>query len=150
LTDWSMADVRPEIEYATSTKYFGSEFHRLTMSCAMWPWQAKEIYEGEFGGKTPTGILFIGNTYDVSTSMNSVNAMGDLFEGSVVLEQHGFGVCLSLLHSPFSGTVADIVCSQHTSLAQASECSGQIIAEYFLNGTLPEKGKVCEVDVSLF
>ena len=41
-------------------------------------------------------------------------------------------------------------CSQHTSLAEASTCSTQVIQAYFVNGTLPEKGKVCEVNGKLF
>ncbi|KAK0750047.1 TAP-like protein-domain-containing protein [Schizothecium vesticola] len=126
----TLEEVRPEIEYAgRSSKFFGNDFQGLTLSCATWPWKAKEVYGGEFGGKTPKGVLFIGNTYDVATSMIAAHAMGDLFEGSAVLEQKGFG---------------------HTSLAQASKCSGQVVAKYFLDGTLPEKGKICDVDVSLF
>lgn len=82
------------MDYVQGTsKYFGSYFQRAPLTCSTWPWHAKEIFKGEFGRKTPTPILFIGNSYDVSTSMNAVHAMEDLFEGSVALEQHGFGVC---------------------------------------------------------
>ncbi|KAK1830424.1 TAP-like protein-domain-containing protein [Podospora conica] len=118
----ALEDVRPEIEYAAhSSRFFGSEFQGLTLSCATWPWKAKEVYQGKFGGKTPKGVLFIGNTFDVATSMAAAHAMGDLFVGSAVLEQKGFG---------------------HTSLSQPSKCSGQVVAEYFKSGRLPEKGKI--------
>jgi len=105
-----MLEVRPEIEYASrSSKFFGNDFQGLTLSCATWPWKAKEIYEGEFGGKTPKGVLFIGNTYDVATSMIAAHAMGDLFEGSAVLEQKGFGVCLSPCICLSPGTAANFI-----------------------------------------
>lgn len=39
---------------------------------------------------------------------------------------------------------------QHSSLAQASVCTALATRAYFVNGTLPEPGTVCKVDVSLF
>lgn len=95
-----MPDIRPEMDYTlSSSKYFGNDFKQISLVCSTYPWHAKEIYQGEFGHtKTTTPILFIGNSYDVSTSMHSVHAMEDLFEGSVAVEQRGFGVCRPLPH----------------------------------------------------
>jgi len=39
---------------------------------------------------------------------------------------------------------------QHCSLAEISVCTTQIIQAYFVNGTLPEEGKICEVEGKLF
>lgn len=95
-----MPDLRAEMDYTLrSSKYFGNVFKNIPLTCSTFSWHAKEVYKGEFGHtKTKTPILFIGNSYDVSTSMHSVHAMEDLFEGSVAVEQHGFGVCPPLPH----------------------------------------------------
>lgn len=39
---------------------------------------------------------------------------------------------------------------QHASIAQPSLCTALAIRDYFVNGTLPEPGTVCEPDVMLF
>lgn len=48
------------------------------------------------------------------------------------------------------GFGTDAVGVQHSSLGQASLCTALTTRAYFVNGTLPEPGTVCEVDVSLF
>ena len=47
-------------------------------------------------------------------------------------------------------TDADLRLFQHCSLAAASLCTMKAISEYFINGTLPEKGSVCDVQGSIF
>jgi hypothetical protein len=39
---------------------------------------------------------------------------------------------------------------QHSSIAQASLCTATATRAYFVNGTLPQPGTECRVDVSLF
>lgn len=39
---------------------------------------------------------------------------------------------------------------QHSSLAQASLCTAMATRAYFVNGTLPKPGTVCDVQVGLF
>lgn len=39
---------------------------------------------------------------------------------------------------------------QHASIAQPSLCTAKTIRSYFVNGTLPEPGTICEPDVKLF
>lgn len=39
---------------------------------------------------------------------------------------------------------------QHCSLAAPSTCSVRYVREYFQNGTLPDKGTVCDSDFDLF
>ena len=46
--------------------------------------------------------------------------------------------------------IADNRLSQHSSLAQGSLCTTKSIRAYFVNGTLPQPGTVCDVDVPLF
>lgn len=39
---------------------------------------------------------------------------------------------------------------QHTTLGKSTPCILQNVREYFINGTLPEAGTVCPVDLPLF
>jgi hypothetical protein len=39
---------------------------------------------------------------------------------------------------------------QHTSIPQPSDCTNAVIANYFINGTLPEPGTVCQPNQELF
>ncbi|KAM0814410.1 putative TAP-like protein-domain-containing protein [Seiridium cardinale] len=126
----NLAAAMPDIEYMqqASPLFWGVAGSALTL-LAQWPFKAKEVYSGDFNTKTPNPILFIGNTWDPATSLSSARNMGASFEGSVVLEQHGYG---------------------HTSLQQASLCTMKVISAYFNDGTLPVPNTVCEPDGSLF
>ncbi|EJC99937.1 alpha/beta-hydrolase [Fomitiporia mediterranea MF3/22] len=55
--------------------------------------------------------------------------MSESFKGSVVLTQNSSG---------------------HTSPAAKSKCTSKILRAYFANGTLPEKGTVCQIESSIF
>ncbi|KAH9883329.1 TAP-like protein-domain-containing protein [Xylariomycetidae sp. FL2044] len=122
--------VMRDIEYITeSSQIFGKDLSSAALVCATWPFEAKERYLGDFKTKTRNPILFIGNTYDPVTPPQSARVMSNAFEGSVMLEQHGFG---------------------HSSLSQPSACTSKILQEYFINGNLPEEHTVCEVDAVLF
>ncbi|GAB1319446.1 hypothetical protein MFIFM68171_09656 [Madurella fahalii] len=126
-----LAGIMPDVERMLETsKLFGSLIASITTQCATWPFEAKERYDGRFEGiKTPTPVLFIGNTYDPVTPVASAKNMSAGFEGSVVVEQRGFG---------------------HASIAQFSNCTTQVLRAYFADGTLPPEDIVCEVDASLF
>lgn len=117
-------------EFHETTKYFpGWTRGWYVYACAQWPFEAKERYEGDFNVATSNPILFIGNTYDPVTPLASAQNMSAGFEGSVVLQHNGFG---------------------HTSIPQQSNCTNEVIAKYFIDGTLPEDGTVCEPNVPLF
>jgi hypothetical protein len=60
--------------------------------CAQWPFEAKERYSGDFTIKTRSPILFVGNTWDPATAYESAETMSNLFEGSVMWRQNGYGV----------------------------------------------------------
>ncbi|KAK6063972.1 TAP domain-containing protein [Seiridium cupressi] len=88
----NLAAAMPDIEYMqqASPLFWGVAGSALTL-VAQWPFKAKEVYSGDFNTKTPNPILFIGNTWDPATSLSSARNMSASFEGSVVLEQHGYG-----------------------------------------------------------
>lgn len=87
-------EVMPDIEYLLqASPTFGPMFPSAAMLCAQWPFEAKERYDGGFDNvKTPNPVLFIGNTYDAATSIDSAYNMTASFDGSVLVEQKGFGV----------------------------------------------------------
>ncbi|EMR67890.1 putative peptidase tripeptidyl-peptidase protein [Eutypa lata UCREL1] len=100
------------------------------MVCAQWQIEPRERYEGSFDGvQTRNPVLFVGNTYDAHTPLVSARNVSAGFAGSVVLEVNGYG---------------------HSSLAAPSLCTIQRTSAYWLHGTLPEPGTVCEVDAPLY
>ncbi|KAK7949077.1 uncharacterized protein PG986_009963 [Apiospora aurea] len=74
-------------------------------------------------------ILFIGNTADNVTPLQSSYNNSAAFPGSVVLVQRSYG---------------------HASVAAPSACSARAIRAYFQNGTLPAPGTHCDQDFELF
>lgn len=95
------------------------------MVCAHWKIKSKESYNGDFVVQTKNPVLFIGNTYDGHTPLRSAYNVSQGYEGSVVLEVNGYG---------------------HSSVSLPSRCTLETVSAYWVNGTLPEPGKVCEVD----
>lgn len=81
------------VEYALeSSPSFGAIQPVSGALCAQWPFKPKERYTGDFHTRTPNPVLFVGNTYDAATAIGSAYKMSERFEGSIVLEQKGFGV----------------------------------------------------------
>lgn len=74
---------------------FGDTADQLVSSCAQWTLKAKESYEGDFKVKTKNPVLIIGNTFDPITPITSARNLSQALEGSVVLEQNGYGVSSS-------------------------------------------------------
>jgi hypothetical protein len=100
-----------------------------SLLCPQWPFEAKEQYSGDFDVETKNPILFVGNFFDPVTSLGAARNASATFSGSGLLVHSGYG---------------------HTSLAQTSTCSMAAIAAYYLNGTLPPEGTICQPDVPLF
>lgn len=69
------------------------------------------------------------------------------FKDSVVLQQNTSGVShryiLMILHSTE-------LYYQHCSISASSLCTFKAVKSYFHNGTLPEKGTVCQAESSIF
>ncbi|RYP49095.1 hypothetical protein DL768_005092 [Monosporascus sp. mg162] len=127
----TLDDVMPAVErlYATS-RFMGDVTPSLTMTCAQWRIEPRERYGGRFDGVRTRGpVLFIGNTYDAHTPLVSAYNVSSGFEGSVVLEVNGYG---------------------HGSLAVPSLCTLETTTAYWLNGSLPDPGTVCESDMPLY
>ncbi|CAI6339917.1 unnamed protein product [Periconia digitata] len=100
------------------------------MACAHWRMPSKELYEGDlFHVTTKNPVLFIGNTYDPVTPVESARNMSAAFYGSVTLEHFGYG---------------------HSSFAQQSACTFRAIRAYFNEGQLPPVNSTCIPDVTLF
>ncbi|OGM41169.1 hypothetical protein ABOM_009862 [Aspergillus bombycis] len=126
----SLSDVTPLInQNLQSIKWFGDLASTAAMQCIRWGGEAKERYGGNFRVKTSHPVLVIGNTYDPSTPLVSARNVSAGLEGSVLLQQNSYG---------------------HTSIAQPSNCTIGHIQQYFLNGTLPSPGTVCEPNYPLF
>ncbi|KAK3304150.1 TAP-like protein-domain-containing protein [Chaetomium strumarium] len=112
-----------------ASKVAGDAADHLPMWCAQWRIDAKERYRGDFRVKTRKPVLVIGNTYDPVTPLVAARNVSATLEGSVLLQHDGYG---------------------HSSLAQASLCTALATRAYFVNGTLPEPGTICDVHVPLF
>ncbi|KAJ7327418.1 TAP-like protein-domain-containing protein [Mycena albidolilacea] len=97
--------------------------------CVAWPDFPKDHFQGPFVANTSFPLLLVGNTADPVTPLWAYVASNQEFNGSAVLTQDSAG------HCSFSGP---------------SICTQKYICQYFLNGTCPEPGTVCAVDVSPF
>lgn len=74
------------------SKVFGDMNDGSIATCAQWKMPAKEQYNGSFHIKTPTPFLLIGNSFDPLTPLSSAHNVSAGLEGSVVLQQNGYGV----------------------------------------------------------
>ncbi|KAI5863686.1 TAP-like protein-domain-containing protein [Durotheca rogersii] len=99
------------------------------LPCAQWKFEAKERYEGDFHVRTKNPLLFVGNTWDPVTPLVSAKNVSSGFEGSVLLQHNGHG---------------------HLAMTQPSNCTDGYIQRYFLEGTLPKPGTICEPNEPLF
>ncbi|PPQ82828.1 hypothetical protein CVT25_009203 [Psilocybe cyanescens] len=110
-------------EGSMKVSQWGDLWARSRLGCIGWPKFPKTQFRGPFEGKTSHPILLIGNTADPVTPLWAARNMSRGFEGSVVLQQNSLG---------------------HCSFAAPSLCTQQHVRKYFLDGTLPPKGTVCE------
>ena len=110
-----------------TSRMFSDMTNSTTTSCARWRFHGKGAFAGRFEDiHTRHPMLIIGNTWDAHTPLQSAHNASAVFDQSVVLEIHGYG---------------------HGSSSLASACAVQTVAAYFVNGTLPDVGTVCPVDV---
>ncbi|KAF9475278.1 hypothetical protein BDN70DRAFT_883911 [Pholiota conissans] len=93
------------------------------LQCIGWPKFPKHPFRGPFVGNTSHPILLIGNTADPVTPLWAAKKMSKGFKDSVVLTQNSAG---------------------HCSISAPSLCTQKYIRDYFIDGTLPEPGTVCE------
>lgn len=93
----SMSDVLPYSNVRASLSRIASDGANTDMRCAQWnkKMYAKERYTGDFDVKTPHPVLVLSNRYDPSTPLAAAKNLTATFEGSVLLEQNGYGVRVS-------------------------------------------------------
>jgi TAP-like protein len=108
------------------SKYFGGSFSETAACRGEWKLHSNEPYTGDFTSKTKHGLLIIGNSYDPVTPHVNAEYMSSLFPNSAYLLRKGYG---------------------HCSISQKSKCIEETVGAYFLEGTLPKNGTVCDVDL---
>ncbi|PVH78295.1 alpha/beta-hydrolase [Cadophora sp. DSE1049] len=91
-------------------------------------WMA-EIWVGPFAGEPAQPILWIGNTLDPATPLANAHRLAAQYKGSVVLQQDSIG---------------------HCSYSAPSDCTDNIVRNYFQNGVLPKPGTICKPDKTAF
>lgn len=113
---------------AKVSPYFGRYWTWLDGPCASWP-SAPDRYRGPFDRRTSRPLLFVGNLRDPATRYHDAVAAAGRMPGARLLTIDGTG---------------------HTSLTQPSECAERVLVDYLVDGALPARGLVCEVEHSLF
>lgn len=96
--------------------------------CSSWPASSASVYMGPWNAATAP-LLVIGNIYDPSTAYSSSQKMAALLANARLLTVNGYG---------------------HTVLLNPSKCASDIESAYFINGTLPSAGTICEQDAVPF
>ncbi|KIX01829.1 uncharacterized protein Z518_09556 [Rhinocladiella mackenziei CBS 650.93] len=108
----------------------GDYWAQTRLSCAGWATSPKWRFHGPVAANnTAHPVLWIANTLDTVTPLQSAKKMNERFPGSVLLQQDAEG---------------------HCSITAPSLCTAKSVRKYFQTGTLPEPGTVCKSDVKPF
>jgi pimeloyl-ACP methyl ester carboxylesterase len=91
--------------------------------CATWPATDAAGYFGPWNRSTANPILVVGNIYDPSTPYQGAVAMASALARARLLTVEGYG---------------------HTALLNPSSCVNDYESSYFVAGTLPPAGAVCQ------
>ncbi|KAJ3512917.1 hypothetical protein NLJ89_g3241 [Agrocybe chaxingu] len=119
-------DLQSSLEYfkfMANTSNWGDIWSTIRLSCVGWPKFPKDHFQGPFDSNTSHPILLVGNTADPVTPLAAAKKMSRFFNGSVVLTQDSPG---------------------HCSISTPSLCTYTYIHDYFVHGTLPKPGTVCD------
>ncbi|KAJ6480975.1 TAP-like protein-domain-containing protein [Mycena sanguinolenta] len=122
-------DVLANYQNWRNTSSWADVLARIQMPCLAWPDFPKDRFQGPFVANTSFPLLLVGNTLDPVTPLGAAKKVSQGFAGSVVLTQDSIG---------------------HCSISSVSICTVKYIRQYFIDGTLPEPGTVCPVDIPLF
>lgn len=104
--------------------YFGRPWIFGSSICAVWPGSSADRYAGPFTVPGANGVLVVGNINDPATRYEDAVSTAGMLPGSRLLTVNGWG---------------------HTSI-QLSRCADAYTARYLINGVLPPRGAVCQVD----
>ncbi|TFK65952.1 hypothetical protein BDN72DRAFT_844931 [Pluteus cervinus] len=106
---------------------WGAMWFNIPLACSGWPQFPRTHFQGPFVANTSFPLLIVGNTADPVTPLWAAKKMSKGFTNSVVLTQDTAG---------------------HCSLSTPSLCTAQHIKSYFVNGSLPAAGTICEASRS--
>ena len=137
------SDVRDEgldywVDYVDEQKQvseiYGATLALVRFGCSGWPFRAKWRFEGPFTtpeadadvvpGKPAAPLLFLSNRRDPVTPLRSARNMAKEHPGAGVVVQESVGHC-ALLSAP-------------------SNCTNDVLREYWDTGKVPSEEKVCE------
>jgi pimeloyl-ACP methyl ester carboxylesterase len=127
-TNYSLDSWKNFVHNMTQLSFIAGDSRSLgNLPCRHWYTEPNERWEGDFKDlNLETPILMIGNTNDPATPLASAKRLLTAMNGNaVLLEQKSYGHC--------SGSAV-------------STCTYNVALDYLLEGKLPEKDKVCEVD----
>ena len=121
----------PAIGDATLAKYGPSSAGTVwgDAVCVDWPTRSAQPYLGPWNADTGVTVLLIGNTHDPSTPLRNTEGMATVLPRTSVLTVEGYG---------------------HTMLLNPSSCGSAHEVAYFVDGTLPPAGTVCQQDAAPF
>lgn len=89
----SLDEVLPGVEARRELSRLGGDIADISaLQCARWGMPAKERYTGDFQVETAHPVLLVSTQNDPNTPLVSAKNMSAGFDGSVVLEQEGYGV----------------------------------------------------------
>lgn len=114
----------------------GEVWTKIPFSCIGWKFTPEFLFRGPFGRSAPKSrggnhnssapLLILSTRYDHATPLANAYKAAKSHEGSTVVVQESFG---------------------HTALLTSrSNCTANIVREYFDTGRIPEDGTVCEED----
>ena len=93
-----LADVQPLVdEYKKTSQVAGERLVAYGLMCLQWQFEAKERYTGDFNVSTKNPLLIASNKFDPVTPLASAQNVTATFEGSVLIQNSGYGVspCVS-------------------------------------------------------
>ncbi|KEY64175.1 hypothetical protein S7711_03468 [Stachybotrys chartarum IBT 7711] len=126
---------RPEELYSlaeaqSSQGSFADAFSPQVWVCAHWKFDAAERYTGSWDNiRTRAPIMLVNSRYDPITPLSAAQETAVRFRDSRLFIHEGVG---------------------HGVASQPSNCTYQIIGNYFANGTLPAMHTTCESDFSVW
>ncbi|CBQ72234.1 conserved hypothetical protein [Sporisorium reilianum SRZ2] len=128
---WSIERAKKHIRVLEAdSALFGQFFADQAIKCiGSWKLRSNERHRGRFDSNTSYPLLMLGNDFDPVTPGRFADMMADKFGSAVSVRRTGYG---------------------HCSMSQPSKCVNRIIGDYFVNGTVPQKGVKCGVDESPF
>jgi pimeloyl-ACP methyl ester carboxylesterase len=104
---------------------FGPNWAYFSIPCATWPARDADRYTGPFTRRTAHPVLVVGNTHDAAAPYRNAQKVAATMPGARLLTLDAVG---------------------HTSWDVGSQCIQRATAAYWISGTLPPAGTICQPD----